>query len=381
MADSMPTAPTGAAGRHAAPVAPDPPAADASLQEWTAYMLALQAPACRILGSDLYAALLTAAADDVRGEGPAWAVLERHATRDTNTALALRFMAAVHRLVLQGDAPALAPHFASVGGTAGVDGAWLAMRSLLVQQRDRLGELVARLCQTNEVARCAGLVVGFLLAARDSGLPLRVLEIGASAGLNLRWDRFHYSNHGDDRAWGDPGSPVQLHGHWDVPRGLLGQQVRVVARAGCDPQPVEPLSDEGRLSLMAAVWADQPARHERLRGALELARNEPVHVAKAGAMQWLPQRLAKTAPGVATVVVHSVVAQYMEPGERQEFFALIEDAGQAATAHAPLYWLRMEPESPLRAMSLRLTSWPGATDELLATAGAHGFPVRWRGTR
>jgi hypothetical protein len=372
MGDSMPTA------HEPAATEPAPPAPDAPLQEWTAYILALQAPACRILGSELYAHLLERAAEDVRAGGPAWAVLAPHATRDTGAALALRFMAAVHRVVLERRAPELALYFPSVGGTAHLDGAWPVLRSVLVDQADRLQELTGRPCQTNEVGRCAALVGGFLLAARESGLPLRLLEIGASGGLNLRWDRYFYADADGGSRWGDPESPVQLVGHWEVPAALTTQEVTVASRAGCDPRPIDPSTDEGRLGLTASVWGDQPRRFSRLAGALEVAATVPVEVQQAPAIQWLPAHLEDRSSGAATVVYHSVVLQYMDPREREDVVALLQRAGQAATPDAPLYWLRMEPERPLRAMAVRLTAWPGGSEDLVASAGAHGDPLRWR---
>ncbi len=46
--------------------------------------------------------------------------------------------------------------------------------------------------QTNEMARAGMLLPGFLLIARETGLPLALTEIGSSAGLNLFFDRFDY---------------------------------------------------------------------------------------------------------------------------------------------------------------------------------------------
>ena len=371
MADSMPTASDLPAG---VPPAPSPDAGD---QIWTAYLLELQAAACRLLGSNLYATLLESTAADVRDGGPAWAVLQPHATRDTGSALALRVLAAVHRLVLRRQAPALALHYPSVGGNAGAEGAWPALRAALDEHAEQLTADVGLPCQTNEVGRCAALVAGFLSAAADSAKPLRLLEIGASAGLNLRWDRYGYADEQSPRRWGDASSPVQLRGTWDVPADLLDAPVDVRQRQGCDPRPIDPTSPDGRLALTASVWADQPQRHERLRGALELAAREPVTVAAARAIDWLPQRLAQRAEGLATVVYHSVVLQYLEPQERAQVVAAIADAGRRARETAPLYWVRMEPEHPLRAMTVRMTRWPGGAERLLATAGAHGNPLRW----
>ena len=367
----MPTVP------YAAVAEPPHPPQGADAKEWTAYLLALQAPACEILGSTLYATLLRAAASDVRAGGPVWEVLAPHATREVSSALALRFMAAVHRLVLTRQAGELALYFPSVGGDASRADPWPALRSAAAEQTALLSEWVGLPCQTNEVGRCAALAPGFLVAAKETGLPIRLLEIGASGGLNLRWDRYHYGSDADERRWGDPDSPVQLLGSWDVPADLLSTPATVASRAGCDPLPVDPTTDDGRLRLTASVWGDQPRRFERLRGALDVASAVPVDVARARAIDWLPQRLAEPAQGQVTVVYHSVVLQYVGDEEREQLTAAIAEAGARASNTAPLYWLRMEPERPLRAMSVRLTAWPHADERLLASAGAHGEPVRW----
>ena len=362
----------------ARPAAPPPPPADAPLQEWTAYLLDLQAPACAVLGSALYAHLLGRSAEDVRAGGPIWGVLEPHATRSTEVALALRFMAAMHRLVLLRKAPQLALFYPSVGGTADPERAWPAFQAAAEQHRDTLREFVGFPCQTNEVGRSAALAPGFLTVARTSGRPLRLLEVGASAGLNLRWDHYRYRDAGDGRSWGDGGSPVVLEGRWDVPVALLDQQVDIAGRHGCDPRPIDVTTDDGRLAITASVWSDQPHRFERLRGALGIANRVPVDLVQAPAGEWLPERLAEDPAGAATVVYHSVVMQYVPVDERRAIVAAIRAAGEAASGAAPLHWLRMEPEHPLRAMSVRLTSWPGGEERLLATSGAHGDPVRWR---
>ena len=55
-----------------------------------------------------------------------------------------------------------------------------------------LGQAMDSPPQTNEIARSAMLLPGFLAIAREAGLPLDICEIGSSAGLNLLFDRFAY---------------------------------------------------------------------------------------------------------------------------------------------------------------------------------------------
>src|SRR6185436_3701388 len=119
----------------------------------------------------------------------------------------------------------------------GIPGAWPALRAALAAHAPELRALVDRPVQTNEVGRSAVLLGGFLLLARAHGLPLRLLEIGASAGLNLRWD--HYRYEGAGVAWGDAASPVRLTDVFEVPPPLA-VTAEVNTRAGCDASPVDP---------------------------------------------------------------------------------------------------------------------------------------------
>jgi hypothetical protein len=331
-----------------------------------------QAGWCERLGSPLYAELLGRAAEDIEAGGPAWAVLEGQEAdpKGSSTALALRLMGSVHRLVLEGGAPDLARHYPSTGGTPG--DVWPAFRAVLDEYRDALHGLVKRPVQTNEVGRSASLLGGFLTVARETRLPLRILEIGASAGLNLRWDRYRYESNG--WSWGDSTSTVRFTDVFEeaTPEAL---DCEVAERAGCDLAPVDPTSEEGRLTLLSYVWPDQTERLERLRGALEVARTVPATVERADAAAWLEERLAEPLSGVATVVFHSIVFFYLDDKAQARVRRLLEEAGEGATADAPVAWLFLEMES--ERFDVRLRLWPEGEERLLAASTAHGPPVRW----
>ena len=238
-----------------------------------------QAGWCRKLGSELYGYLLEQAADDVVAGGPtARALKNRDASQ--RSMLALKLMGAVHRLVLQGDAPGLARVYPSVGGRADASAAWRAFSDLLEERVDEVRAGMERPVQTNEVGRAGALVGGFLEVARTTGMPLRILEVGASAGLNLRWDRFSYEARGE--RWGPIDSPVRLCS-FDSDAALpFDVEARVSARAGCDTDPVDPTTEDGRLTLLSYLWADQIARVRLLRAALEVAAEVPAPVERAG---------------------------------------------------------------------------------------------------
>ena len=189
---------------------------------------------------------------------------------------------------------------------------------------------------------------GIPRVARDTGLPLRLLEIGASAGLNLRWDHFPFL---------------------DVPA-----TIRVAERRGCDLNPIDPTLDESRAALLCFVWPDQTDRLQRLGEVIEIARRVPAPFDRCDAVDWLRVQLADPRPGVATIVYHSIVMPYLSEEQRERVRGLIGDAGCRATADAPLSWLSMEPGADQA--DVHLTMWPGGERRLIATAGFHGGDVK-----
>jgi hypothetical protein len=159
------------------------------------------------------------------------------------------------------------------------------------------------------------------------------------------------------------------------------EDVSVAERTGCDLRPIDPRDPEDRLTLEASVWADDIDRLGTLRAAIELASGgaTPVKLDRASAPDWLEDRLSGGVTGMATVVFHSVVLQYLTAAERGRVRSALDRAGAAASRSAPLAWLRMESPDWRRSQphEVRLTTWPGGQERLLARPGPHGRPVRW----
>ncbi len=336
-------------------------------QQKIAARLRHQARACEQIGSPLYANLLDHAAADVVVHGPTWKILRGHQDDPAPSALALRLMGAVNRLVLLGEERALAAAYED-----GDASTWPLFKLALERNVERLRELVQLPVQTNEVGRSAALLPGFLTVALETEMPLRLLEVGASAGLNLCWDRYRYISEAFD--WGPADSPLsidfELSGHLQAP-DVAG--IEIAERRGCDPAPIDPLTAEGRVALLAYVWPDQPGRIERLRAAIDIRAEVPVAIAQGGAASWAKQILAQRSPGQATVLYHSIVAQYLSEEEWAAFQGNVREAGDLASEDAPLAWLRMEPAGSMA--DVRITTWPGGKERHLARAGYHGNPV------
>ncbi|WP_433478429.1 DUF2332 domain-containing protein [Spirillospora sp. CA-142024] len=330
--------------------------------------LLAQAQACADLGSPMYAELLTRAADDP-GEAAAAVLGDR-----TGPGFVLGMLGTVHRLVLEGRVPELAAHYPTAGGTEDPLEAWPAFRDVLSEHAAEIREGLTDPPQTNEVGRAAPLVGGLLAVAAATGLPIRLLEIGASAGLNLRADHFRFLHeHG---AYG-PESPVVLPGAW---RGLppVDAPLAVTERRGCDPNPLDVTFPEARRRLLSYVWPDQTARVERLRAAFEVAARVPATVVRAGAADFLdglaPER------GVVTVVWHSTMRAYLSGEEGARVDRHIEAAGAAATAGAPVAHLSFEGRDASRldaAQVVALRIWPGGERRILGEGPSHGLPTTW----
>jgi hypothetical protein len=250
-----------------------------------------------------------------------------------------------------------------------------AIEAAVTANLDFVRDMLTRPPQTNEIGRSAVLMPGYAEVACSTGLPLRILEVGASAGLNLLWDRFAYRY--GERFVGAQEAPVTVAAEWRGPWCGVERLPRVASREGCDRSPIDLLAPGAADRLLAYVWPEQSERLARLEGAIALALREKPALAAADAAQWLEPRLATPAPGVATVVVHTIVWQYFSKETKAHARAVIDAAGDRATTEAPFAWLSLEQYAPDQLPELRLTQWPGGERRILAHAHPHGAWIEW----
>ena len=328
--------------------------------------------------SPFYAALIARMLEDVRVGGPTWTLLEPYATEPPSEWYCFRALSGVHYEVLAGERPELARHWPSVDGDGDAEAAWPHVRQAFT---DRDPAIVADLrhpLQTNETSRCGALIGGFLAVVRATGLPLRVLELGSSGGLNLHFDRYRYE--ADGAAFGPADSAVRFVDYWEGGTPDLDAPLEVHSRRGCDLDPIDPTTDHGRRTLESCLWPDEHIRFANLRAALDIARAFPVDLDPESADTWSARQLAEPVAGVATVVFHSVFWPYLPDAVQGTIRATIEAAGERATADAPLAWLSYEGDDAHPGVdALRLRLWPGGEERLLGTGRHHWHPVQWLG--
>jgi hypothetical protein len=177
-----------------------------------------------------------------------------------------------------------------------------------------------RRTQTNEVGRCAPLVAAL---ARIPG-PLALLEVGASAGLCAIPERYSY-RFGDGPVLG-AGSPLvecTVDGPGLIPLALPDIRWRL----GLDLHPLSVADAADRAWLDALIPADRPDRRERLRAALETARDDPPPVRRGDALADLVDAAAAAPAELTLVVVSLGTLVYLSPEARAAFPGVVAGVG------------------------------------------------------
>ena len=288
-------------------------------------------------------------------------------------ALMVRLAGGLHAHVRDGTALPLAAHFAP---GAMLDDASFDAGLAAALADERLLPWLDTPPQTNEVGRSGVLYPGLLTIAAVYGLPLRLFELGASAGLNLRLDRYGYRLGTLDA--GPAGASVHLAPAWSGPPPPA-TGIRVDSRRGVDLAPVDLRDPAARERLLAYVWPDQRDRLARAEAAIAAFVADPVPLDTGDAAAWVEAQVTPQ-PGTATVVLHSIAFKYFPDTTKARIAAHLDREGARATADAPLAWLRLEADDPRapEQPTLRLRTWPG-DDRLLAYTHPHGASVEWLG--
>lgn len=341
------------------------------------HMLRSQGAFCTGSGSPMYGELFELVAGDVENGGIFATILAGHEDDPSRQAVPLRLLGGLHRLVLDGRAAGLRRWYPSTGGAWDAKAAWPEITQAAAAHTDTLRSALDQPPQTNEVGRSAALIGGLLRINREFGLPVRLFEIGTSAGLNLRADHYQYRFAGGQ--WGAADSPVAIDDAW---HGALPPDggVRIVERHGFDISPIDVTGTDGEMTVLSYVWPDQSARLQRLRGAVTVARRVPAQLHRRRARDAVAG--LTLAEGALTVLWHSITWQYIADEERAAIRDGIAALTERANAHSPFAHLTLEPArdglgTPIKFL-VRARSWPGGELQVLADCHAHGAPVRWQ---
>jgi hypothetical protein len=353
-------------------------------EDLRAYFLHFGEVVCPQLDGAIYAELSRVVASDDN-------LLALAATAPPTQPPANLLFAAVHALLLSGEAHALADWYPLLAGSGSranpVQTIARPFTEFCRLHRARLTALIrTRLTQTNVVQRCSGLLPALTTVfKRGGGQPLSLIEIGASAGLNLQWDRYFYryffSNSPPNEGrglWGDPESPVvvdcELRGDHELP--AMEETIPVAWRRGIDLHPVNITDPDEVLWLRALIWPDHPGRQERLGAALSMAQANPPRVIEGEASETLPG-LMDAAPADSLLCVYGTHTLYQFP--RAALLSTLK-AMQSLSRRRPVHFLSIE-DTPTDFSELRWTEYAGGgrSERRLARCNPHGRWLEWLG--
>lgn len=334
--------------------------------------LRTQASSCAGLGSTLSHDVLLALIDLAAPGGELYGMFGEWRSVRGGDLVGLRLLAAAHRIVLTRRSPRLAAHYPTTGGVAPVDDAGredlrAALAEAFLHHPGAVEDSLRRIPQTNETGRGLPLRGALSRVAAAHGHPIRLHELAASAGLNLRADAMPWAQ---------------------IP---MAPPIRIVERSGCDLHPLDVTNPEDRLTLACYVWGDDLARFERLRTSFALAQRIPATIKAMPAGAYMAALThAEPVPRQTLVIWHSATWFYLDRQSRAEIRSAVRRLGHRATPTSPVVhlsweWMR-DSSDPARSYALIGRSWPAAgawapwragTSVQLGTGPAHGMPVRW----
>lgn len=276
-------------------------------------------------GSPLYATLVELVAEDPE--------LMRIINRIEHLPPPNLLFAAVQYLLMEDGEDDLARFYPSlVADAAPPDGVGPFFRRFVLEHEEPIVEIGnTRYTQTNECRRCIALLPLVMMASFDS---FHLVDVGASAGLNLAIDRYGYRY--DGLAWHSEASLV-LEAEWRGDRVAL-REFEVLGRTGLDLNPLDPTDEGARRWLDALIWPEHHERRARLRSALDVVSTLDLDMIVGDASDTLSGVLGGLAPGVPAVVMSSFTLGQFDQARRDLLEKIVTDA----RADRPIHRISMD---------------------------------------
>jgi hypothetical protein len=242
------------------------------------------------------------------------------------------FFAGVHYLLLSDESHSLTQYFSTVESRkSAAEPIFSEYRKFCVENRDSLVELLSyRRVQTNVVGRCAYLMPSFgIVATHAEGRPLALIDVGASAGLNLNWDKYRYS-YSNGREFGLSDATVRLESEvvGEKSPELPDRYPEVAIRVGIDMAPVDLANPDDLLWSRSLIWPEHPHRASVFDAAAAILTQSPPTLFSGDALDLLPGILETVPDDSAPCVFHCHTLNQFTPQARESFREIIETASE-----------------------------------------------------
>ena len=243
-------------------------------------------------------------------------------------------------------------------------------RFVLAHQVSLIPLLETRITQTNEVSRCSFLLPAFaFIYQATERRPLALIDVGCSAGLHLRWDRYHY-DYGVAQI-GDPVATVSIRCELRGPimPPLPAEFPECPFRLGIDLNPVDLEDPIERRWFEALIWPEHEPRRRLAIAAIEALLRDPPVIVKGDAAEVLDAQIASVPLDMSLVVYNS--AALCQGGEAD--VTAIRNVLSQCSSHRVIHWLYCEGEEVL----LRTIDRGRIVEAKLANKDGHGRWLEW----
>ena len=285
---------------------------------------------------------------------------------------------AVHYLLLRGTDDELSSFYPSItrDSRPGID-AYPYFRQFCMKYEDEIQDLLSSgLVQTNEVARCSYLLPAFAFIADDNpDFPLSIIDIGASAGLQLLWNLCSYDY--GTKVVGDQSSPVRIKAEirGSNPPPIPNNLPAVAFQIGLDLNPIDLTDLDSAIWLRALVWPEHEPRASQLEAAIALAIANPPQLITGDALETLPTVFNRVPSDSALCIFHAHTINQFSQDERAQFDSLLDELSM----ERDICLLSAEMLTRQDYATLELASIRGGIrlTRKLADVDAHGSWLEW----
>lgn len=284
---------------------------------------------CKGGRSELYYAMAMRIAEDKE-------LLSLAANRRERQPIPNLFFAAIHYLLLQDQEHELATYYPSINRHAVEQPPFALFKAFCLEHSTAIKTIMgSRIVQTNALNRTAYLMPIFS-ALFPAGEPINLIDIGASAGLNLHLDNYKYHYNGEYRIGTGP-----VHIETEIRTGQLPpfqQMVKINRKIGIDQNPLDVKEVDNAHWLKALIWADQRERFNRIAAAVSLAQQSDLELIKAKNITDFRDVILAQDTKTPLVVYHTHVLYQFTPEERMAFREMLDQVGK----QRDLYYLAVE---------------------------------------